>query len=79
MEAVTSQATRRMYYRVQVCDACGSGNRTIEQIALGRNGLSILTARLCERCASRVELAVQGAVREIETDRLERELKARGR
>ena len=76
-EVVTSVATGRTYRRVQVCDACGSGNRDTDLVALGVNGLSILTAKLCRRCASSVELAVEGAIRAIETTRMERELEAR--
>lgn len=79
-ETLTSETTHRLYYRVQVCDACGVGGRHTEMIALGRNGLSVLTTQLCERCASTVELAVERAVREIETARIERELaRRRGR
>lgn len=73
-ETVTSEATGRLYYRVQTCDACGVGGRETEMIALGRNGLSVLTAQLCQRCSSAVELAVERAIREIETERLERVL-----
>jgi hypothetical protein len=79
-ETVTSEATGRLYYRVQVCDACGVGGRSTEMIALGRNGLSVLTAQLCQRCGSMVELAVERAIREIETQRMEREIgRRRGR
>jgi hypothetical protein len=76
-EGVTSEVTRRHYYRVQVCDACGVGGREVEMISVGRNGLSVLTAKLCQRCGSMVELAVERAIREIETERLERDLERR--
>jgi hypothetical protein len=79
MGAVTSKETGRFYYRVQVCDACGVGGRSTEAVALGRDGLVILTAQLCRRCASTVELAVQATIREIEAERMIRKLKAEGR
>jgi hypothetical protein len=68
---------RLTYYHVRTCDACGSGSRETEMVALGRNGLSVLTAQLCPRCSSTVELAVERAIGSIETDRLERELAVR--
>lgn len=77
VETVTSEATRRIYYRVQVCDACGVGGRSTELIAVGRNGCAVLTAQLCQRCGSAVELAVERAIREIETVRMEHELARR--
>jgi hypothetical protein len=76
-ETVTSEATGRLYYRVQVCDACGAGGRSTELIALGRNGLSVLTAQLCQRCGSAVELAVERTIQGIEDERLEAELRRR--
>jgi hypothetical protein len=76
-ETVTSEATGRLYYRVQVCDACGAGGRSTDLVALGRNGLSVLTAQLCQRCGSAVELAVERTVREIEDERLMHELRRR--
>lgn len=80
VETVTSHATGRLYYRVQVCDACGVGGKTTDLVALGRNGLSVLTTQLCPRCGSIVELAVERAIRAIEDERLERELaRRRGR
>jgi hypothetical protein len=76
-ESVTSAITGRTYHRVQICDACGVGGREVEMIALGRNGLSVLTAKLCQRCGSAVEIAVEQTIRGIETDKMEREIERR--
>jgi hypothetical protein len=63
--------------RVHICDACGIGTRDADAVQVSREGLAVLNALLCRRCASAVEMAVEAAVREIETRRLEQALAAR--
>lgn len=77
MTVEESRRGRRTAYSLRLCDACGAASRETALIALGRDGLAVLTALLCTRCASTVELAVEAAIREIETGRLARELERR--